>query len=287
MRLSISRFLFLAVAAFAVSCSGFARLLKSEDYKLQFKKAIEYYDEGKYSKTSMLMENIVAYYEGQLAVDTLYYYWGSSYYKQGDFNNSIVVFDEFRKNYPGSPFIEEVEYMYAKSHYFLTPMVERDQSASTEAIRVINEYLERYPNSVKKEALQENVKELMQKLYDKSLASAKLYYDIGYYNAAKIALRNALDAYPESNHREEIMYLLVCANYEYASKSIESMQRQRYMDLQDAYYSFIADYPDSQYRKELDRMQEEAKNYLAKYNTNTTENTTENKSEQEDGNKEE
>lgn len=124
----------------------------------------------------------------------------------------------------------------------------------------IGEYLNRYPNSTKKESLMENVTELQQRLYDKSMENAKLYYDIGYYNSAIVALRNAIELYPETNHRELLSYLIVRSHYLYAKNSIPEKQRQRYMDLQDAYYSFVAEYPESSYRKEVDKMQEEAKN---------------------------
>lgn len=76
----------------------------------------------------------------------------------------------------------------------------------------------------------ENVTELQQRLYDKSMENAKLYYDIGYYNSAIVALRNAIELYPETNHRELLSYLIVRSHYLYAKNSIPEKQRQRYMD---------------------------------------------------------
>ena len=71
-------------------------------------------------------------------------------------------------------------------------------------MQAIGEYLERYPNSHKKEDLAENLLDLRQRLYDKAYLNAKLYYDIGYYNSAVTALNNAIKRYPDSNHREEL-----------------------------------------------------------------------------------
>ena len=98
-----------------------------------------------------------------------------------------------------------------------------------------------------------------------TLSLIHIYYDIGYYNSAIVALRNAIELYPETNHRELLSYLIVRSHYLYAKNSIPEKQRQRYMDLQDAYYSFVAEYPESSYRKEVDKMQEEAKKFLARY----------------------
>lgn len=117
-------------------------------------------------------------------------------------------------------------------------------------MQAIGEYLERYPNSHKKEDLAENLLDLRQRLYDKAYLNAKLYYDIGYYNSAVTALNNAIKRYPDSNHREELLFLIVCSHYEFAKNSVALKQRQRYLDMQDAYYTFIEEYPESTYRKD-------------------------------------
>ena len=143
--------------------------------------------------------------------------------------------------------------MYAKGIYYTSPRPERDQTNTMRAISAITEYLNRYPESTKKEALEDNLKELQQKLYDKSLMSSRLYYDIGYYNSAVTALQNALELYPETNHRELILYLIVRSHYMYARNSVESKQRERYLAMQDAYYNFVSEYPQSQYSKDVEK----------------------------------
>ena len=75
---------------------------------------------------------------------------------------------------------------------------------------------------------------------------------------------DALKKYPETTHREELMYLIVGSGYELAHNSIRSKQTDRYLSMLDSYYSFIAEYPESTHRKEVDRMAKEAKDYLAK-----------------------
>jgi outer membrane protein assembly factor BamD len=79
------------------------------------------------------------------------------------------------------------------------------------------------------------------------------------------ALKNALKKYPDTPHREELMYLIVKSSYELAHNSIESLQRDRYMSMMDSYYSFVAEYPESKHVKELNRMLQEAKKYIAKF----------------------
>lgn len=248
------------------SCSNsFNKLRKSSDGEKKYQRALEYFNKGKYNKASILFQDIAPIYGGSTKGDTIMYYYGASLYKLGDFEGSGEMFDDFRRYFPRSPFLEDAEYMYAKGIYFTSPLPERDQTNTARAIAAIHEYLNRYPNSSKKTVLEGNLQELQQKLYDKSMISSRLYYDIGYYNSAITSLKNAIDLYPDSNHRELLSYLIVRSHYMYARNSVSEKQRQRYLSMQDAYYSFMAEYPESRYSKEVEKMQADAKKYLARY----------------------
>lgn len=258
--------LVVVIAALTVGCSGYSKLLKSEDKELMYNKALEFYQAKKYQKTLQLFEEIAHYFSGTTKDDTIAYHTGASYYKMGDFDASATVFEDFRRRFSSrSPFIEDVEYMYAKGFYYSSPQPERDQTTTRRALMAINEYMERYPNSTKKDVLKENVAELTQKLHDKAYINAKTYYTTGRYKSAVVALKNALNEFPTSTHREELMYYTVKSAYLLASNSMPSLQRDRYMDMMDAYYNFVSEYPESKYTKEVNKMQESAKRYLSQY----------------------
>ena len=154
--------------------------------------------------------------------------------------------------------------MYAMCFNKLSPGPTRDQTMTGQAIIAVNEFMSRYPESKYIEDFKNIDKELTQRLHDKAYINAYTYYKIGKYKSAIIALKNALRKYPESNHREEIMYLIVDASYRFASNSVEAKQIDRYMSMLDSYYSFIAEYPESTHVKELDRMARHAKDFLDK-----------------------
>ncbi len=276
----------ITVLAFVIAgCSGYNQLLKSNDHDLKFRKALEYYGNEKYDKAIALLDQIAYYYNATSRADSVAYYNAAANYKSGNLTVSSMLLDNFRHTYPSSPFLEDVEYMYAKGFYYESPAPNRDQTTTKKGLMAIDEYLERYPNSVKKEQLQENVTELNQKLHDKAFINAKSYYTTMKYRSAVIALKNALVQYPGSSHREEIMYLIVKSNYLLAENSIASLQRDRYLDMQDAYYNFVSDYPESHYKEELDRLQESAKKFLARYSDSTdTETITNTNINTQDGN---
>ena len=254
-------------AAFAVGCSSYSKLLKSEDSEAQYRTALEYIETGKYQKALVLLEKVrmpfLNYHPER--IDSLAFYSGLALYKSGDFESSGMVFDDFRKTYSHSPFLEEAEFMYAKGFYYMSPEPDRDQGATMQAMQAINEYIARYPDSPKRESFQDNFNELEQKLHDKAFLNAGTYYKIGRYRSAITALKNARDLYPESNHREAILYMIAKSSYEYAHNSRADLRRDRYLNMMDEYLSYIAEYPEGQYVKELSKLQENAKRYVARF----------------------
>lgn len=262
--------LFGLLAIILSSCGGYNKLLKSKDNELKYRMAIEYFEAGKYQRTIQLLGDVMHIFSGTTKDDSVAYYMGTSFYKSADFDTSGMLFDEFRQTYTASPFLEDVEYMYAMGFYYMSPVPNRDQTTTNQALIAMDEYLERYPNSVKKDDVVGYIDELMQKLHDKAFINAKSYYTTRRYKAAAVALKNALNKYPDSSHREEIMYLTVKSNYLLASNSYESLMRDRFLDMMDSYYSFVSEFPESKYLGEVDKMQDEAKKYIATFQDGTT-----------------
>ena len=81
-----------------------------------------------------------------------------------------------------------------------------------------------------------------------------------------VAFKNALKQYPESKRREEIMYLIVDSGYRLASNSISEKQTDRYLSMLDSYLSFKEEFPESTHIKSLDRMAQQARDYLDRNN---------------------
>ena len=256
----------LAAAAIAVltGCAGVNSLLKSGKPDLIYAKALEFYEKGKWSRASTLFEGVQHYYSGTSREDSISFFNARCKYKNLDYATASTLLDEFRRKFGRSVFIEEAEGMYAMCFYKLSPGPTRDQTMTGQAIIAVNEFMSRYPESKYIEDFKNIDKELTQRLHDKAYINAYTYYKIGKYKSAIIALKNALRKYPESNHREEIMYLIVDASYRFASNSVEAKQIDRYMSMLDSYYSFIAEYPESTHVKELDRMARHAKDFLDK-----------------------
>ncbi len=265
MKFHLSKILIAATLLLIASCSGYNKLLRHGTSEDKYEKALELYNNKKYSKALTLFKEVENIFSHTEKADSVMFYIGVCYYNTGDFVSSGEQFNTFRKEFRRSPFLEEAEYYFAKGFFYSSSEPENDQTNTHVAMQAIGEYLGRYPNSHKREELIENLTDLRQRLYDKAYLNAKLYYDIGYFNSAVTALNNAIKRYPDSNHKEELLFLIVSSHYEFARNSVASKQRQRYLDMQDAYYTFIEEFPESTFRKDADKMFEDSKAFLDKF----------------------
>ena len=238
----------------AVSSCKYEKLLKSRDYKLKYNKALEYYAEEDYLRAEGLFEQLKPILKGTKQADTVFFYGAYCSYHQKSYLLSSHYFDEFKKYYGNSPFVEEAEYMTAYCTYLLSPRYSLEQSNSYKAITLFGLYMSRYPNSERTSECLRLIGELRNKLVEKSYQSAKLYYNLSEYKAAIIALNNSLDEFPETQYREEIMFLILKAKFLLAEHSVYEKKIERYQSTVDEYYSFIGEFPKSGFMPEASEM---------------------------------
>ncbi len=250
--------LILTVIALLCGCSNYDRLVKGRDYQKQYEEALRYYSIKKDNKAIALFDNIESIFSATDKIDTIKFYKAKANYRMGDYYTAVSLMDDFRKAYSRSPFAEEAEYLYAMCYYRLSPNPELDQSNTALAINAFAEYIGRYPESARKQSCIDMIEELQARIHSKTFMVGQTYYNIGYYNSAIHSFRNTLKHYPDIPQREQILYLLVKANYQYAKASVTAKQRERYYNTIDAYYNFISEYPESDYRPEVDRMYKNA-----------------------------
>ena len=197
-----------ALSASLSGCSGINRLIKGGDPEAIYAKGVELYDAGKWSKAITLLQNVENYYSGTSKADTLSFYIARAHFKNRSYDTASELFDTYRRTFGRSPFIEDAEGMYAMCFYYLSPSPQRDQTVTGQAIVAISEFMSRYPDSEKYGQFEQMRNELTGRLHDKEFLNAYTYYKIGKHKSAIVALKNALRKYPETPHREELMYLI-------------------------------------------------------------------------------
>lgn len=250
-------FVYIGLLLFILSsCSGYEKILKSSDYNLKYRKAFEYYDKGDYTRASGLFEQIVTVFRGSAKADSVSFFQGMAAYKMEDYVTAEYYFSNFVQTYTYSPFAEEAEYLAAYCLYLDSPRASLDQESTMKGIEAFQTFMRKYPSSKYFDKCKEYTTELQEKLVEKSYLSAKLYYNMGGFmlKSAIVALKSSLEDYPNSKYREEMMWLILDANYKIAENSIEAKKKERYQTTVDEYYSFISEFPQSKWKDEAEKI---------------------------------
>ncbi len=242
--------LFFVVAT--MSCrSEFETIRTSGNPEAILKSANELYDAKEYQKAQTLYELTIAPFRGTSEAEQIAYRYAYTYYYTEQYVLASYYFKNFATTYGGSPLKEEADFMQAYSNYQLSPIYRLDQSYSVQAIDGFEEFANRYPESDRLGEANNLIDEMRAKMEVKDFESAKLYMDLGRYEAAQQSFENVLKDYPETKRGEEIRYLMAKSQYEYASRSFVTRQRERFAKDVELIENFLARYPDSDYANEL------------------------------------
>jgi outer membrane protein assembly factor BamD len=244
------------------SCGEYEKLLKSTDYDLKKTKAKEYYDKGEFVKTTELLTQILPRFRATDEAEDLNWMNAQAYFGMKDYFMAGTYYKSFVDQFPFGKHAEEAYYMTALCDYNISARPELDQDNTKNAIEDCNIFLNRFPNSAKADECRNMIKDLQDKLVEKSYLSARLYYDMKQYKAAVIALNNSLKEFATTKYREKMMYLKLNSLYQYASLSLPVKQKERYQATLDDYYSFMEEFPTSTYSKDVNNIFQKTNKFL-------------------------
>jgi outer membrane protein assembly factor BamD len=267
-----SAVIILCACVLIFSCSGFEKIVKSDDVDLKYSKAFYFYNNSDFLKASTLFEQLEPLTRGSRKADSVYFYHAMSEYNLSDYILSGHYFGNFVNMFGNSRFVEEAAYMEAYCYYMQSPRPELDQTSTYQALDALRLYIIKYPSSKRIPDCKRLIDELNEKLMQKEYISAQLYYNLDDYKAAVVSLNNCLIDYPDSKFREEIMFKLLKSKYMLAKNSVLSKQTERFQDAIDEYYSFVAEFPESANRKDADAFYQDASKYVKDTNKEISNN---------------
>lgn len=246
-----------------VSCkSRYETIRSGSDLDLKYRTAAYYFNRHDFTKALPLLENLSSSMKGSERAEDADYFYAYCEYFLKDFQIARNLFKTFSEQYPNSDRAEECRFMAAKCSYQESGPYSLDQENTYKAIDAMQLFVNLYPHSDRLNESNSIIDALRNKLERKSFEDAKLYFTIGEYKPAIITLRNSIRDYPDSQYREESEFLILKSQYLYAKNSVYTRQEERYNDVLTSYKSFHENFPDSEFGKEADRIQEDAKNGL-------------------------
>ena len=259
----------LLCAAVLTGCGEYNKVLKSSDTNYKYEYAKKAFEERKYVQAATLLEDVVKVLKGTDKAEESLYLLGLSHYENKDYASASTYFRTYYTHYPKGKYTELARFYAGYGYYLDSPEPQLDQTDTYKAIDELQRFLDYFPNSDKKSIAQSAIFELQDKLVQKEIDNAQLYYNLGNYlgnnyESAVIVATNALKNYPYTKHQEQRQMIVLKAKFQQAYQSVIEKKADRYREVIDEYYSFINDYPESKYRSEADNIFKIANNYLNK-----------------------
>lgn len=250
-----------AMLLFFSSCTSYNKVLKMNDVEYKYEEAKALYLKGEYRKAATLIESVVTLFKGSDKADESMFLLAMCYYNSYDYETASQCFKACYTNYPRGRYAELSRFYSGKSLYKNISEPELDQTDTYSAIEELQLFLEYYPGSELSDDAQQMMFEMHDVLVMKDYLSAKLYYDLGDYNAhlgnnyqaCIITAQNALKDYPYTKLREELSMLVLRARFYMAEKSVAELQPDRYRETVDEYYAFKNEFPTSKYLEEAEK----------------------------------
>lgn len=237
--------LLLVLAGSMVGCSNINKILKSTDYEYKLKKANELYVAKKYSQAVIIYEDIFPVLKGTAQFEDLYWNYAFSHYYMKDFLNAENLFKGFLENFPTSIRAEEAAFLRAFCHYRQSPKPELDQTSTIKAINYLQTFMTRNPASEKNKEAMDIIDKMRERLEEKEMKNAQLYYNLGYYKASATSYSELMVNFPDSDKGDEYKLMVIKSWYELAKKSIPEKKVERFEQVLNECADFTDRYPDS------------------------------------------
>ena len=224
--------------------------------------ANKYYEKGQYYRAVPLLEELIPIYRGTEKSERLYYIYAYCEYNMRDYILAAHRFQTFVRTFPFSRYSEECQFMSAICHYKLSPKYSLDQEDTYLAVSQFQTFVNQYPQSEKIDSCNALLDDLRIKLEEKAFKVSVQYFHTEHYRAALTSLQNNLQDYPDTKHREEIVFVMLKSNYYWAKNSIESKKEERFLNTKKAYAKFAASFPNSKFLKEAAEILEQTNEEL-------------------------
>ena len=260
----LRRLLFISCTLILLSsCSSeFQKAVNSTDFEYKYNVANKLYDAGSYETAKVLYDEVRGHYRSSVEFQDILFKYAKCNFEMGDYVFASHYFNQFATTYTTNSQREEAAFLSAYSDYSMSGSYRLDQESTTAAIEKFQEYINTFSNSPRIGEANKLMDEMRGKLEIKDFESANLYFKTSDYVAAMHSFDNFVRKFPDSEYVELARFNLAKANYQLASQSLISKQKERFESTINNCKYFIRKFPDSDYAKEATAMIETATNKL-------------------------
>ncbi len=246
----------------SLSACKFQKLIKSGSVDEKYEMAVKLYSQKDYSRAIQLFDQLTGAMRATEKSQKIAYYYAYCYYNQRDYTLAAYYFKRYSTNYPNSVEAEECMYMSAYCNFLNSPEYTLDQTVTYDALKELQLFTNTYPTSKRVSECNDLIDKLRLKLEMKDYRIAKMFYRMDDYAASITMLKNILKDYPDTPHKEEVLFLVVKSYHKFAEESILEKQKDRHLKAIVAYNDFVALYPESKFISEAADLKEKSKKEL-------------------------
>lgn len=232
------------------SCGKYSKVLKSKDVDYKLIMADKYFEEKNYRQAQVLYEELYPVFKGTDKFEQLYYKDAYCFYYLKNYRDAENFFKGFLEVFPNSSKAEEVDFMHALCFYKQVPKVDLDQTNTAKSIGVMQTFINTHPGSPRIAEATDIIDKCRQRLEEKELRAADLYYKVGQYRAAALAYSSLLNNYPESKVGDSYKLSAIRSYYRFAKLSIIDKQVERFEKVISEYQDFADRFPESTFLNE-------------------------------------
>ena len=236
---------FLLLAAILQSCSGYNKVVGSDDFTRKFEVANTLYEKKQFARSIPLYEQVYQRMPKTGEGEVSYYRIGKAYFEEENYTMASYYLSTFSDKYPASPKREETAFLATICAVRNSPSYTLDQNETELALNDLQMFINQYPYSDKIDTCNIIMDNLRFKLEKKQFEGVKLYSKMENYKSAAVSAETFLAAYPQTRFKEEAHYILVKNSYLLSINSVESKKLERYEKTIERYRNFVAEFPTS------------------------------------------
>ena len=180
-----------------------AKVKRGADCTKKIQKFVSLYQKGKYGSVITLSSDIKQSCNAVFSSsNTLSFMLGKSYLNKNQSVEARVEFELLLQEFPQTVFREETAFLIGYCSYKQSPLYERDQEKTYDAIRELSEFIENYPQSSFVDSAQTYLKLCEEKLAKKEYMAARFYERVQQYEAAIVYYKNFIKVFSHSKYYE-------------------------------------------------------------------------------------
>jgi outer membrane protein assembly factor BamD len=195
------------------------------------KTALEYYREGEekfasgqYREALESLEKVREIYESadlnmQAALKI-----ADTHYAAEDYVEAAAAYEDFLKQHPGHPQTSRVLYQLGKSYFQQILAIDRDQTATRNAMVAFESLLNLYPDAPQSREVPDLIRYCRDHLAESELYVGRFYLKTDEHAAAIGRLRGILDAYPDFSGMDKVRFYLGLAYLESGHPPLAAVQ---------------------------------------------------------------